>query len=75
MIPRPLPTIKKSNYRVKMGIHEIFRVTKWRGNQVFDTRSLGMISCSDDYVAMLRQDRNIIVACASTWVMRAYLSE
>ena len=44
-----LEAIKASRFKVKWNLREIHKVTQWKDDCIYRTRSLGMIVCLPDY--------------------------
>jgi 6-phosphogluconate dehydrogenase len=66
-----LTQIKASNWRVKWNLREIHLVTQWKSGCIYRTKSIGMISCTDDYASWLRsKSKNVIVGPVSTSVSK-----
>lgn len=65
-----LENIKASKIRVRWQLREVHKVTQWKDNCVYRTRSIGMISCDIDYAHALQRNPNIIVGSISTRISK-----
>jgi hypothetical protein len=65
-----LESIKQSSWRVKWNLREIFKVTQWKDDCVYRTRSLGMLVCTREYADSLGADKDIIITPVSTKISK-----
>lgn len=63
-----LDAIKSSSYRVKWNLREIHKITQYKDDCVYRTRSLGLIVCKPDYQLLTQKD--IMVSAISTKISK-----
>jgi hypothetical protein len=60
-------SIKSSRFRIRGQLREVHKVTQWKEDCIYRTKSIGIISCTPDYADYLRlSDKNILVGSIST---------
>ncbi len=66
-----LEQIKASNFKVKWNLREVHKVTQWKDDCVYRTKSLGMIVCLSDY--KLLSGKDIQIGSVSTKISKLML--
>lgn len=54
--------LKKMRYSVRMRVREVFKITEWKDDCVWKTKSLGLIVCNPDYKLLDSKDYQIYSA-------------
>lgn len=63
------PQIKASSFRVKWNLREVHKITQWKDDCVYRTRSLGLVVCMPDY-KLLGESKNYMIGSVSTRVTK-----
>lgn len=64
-----LDNIKASSFKVKWNVREVHKVTQWKDDCVYRTKSLGLIVCLSDY-QLLGDSKAIMLGSVSTKVSK-----
>jgi len=60
--------LKSASFKVKWNLREVYKVTQWKDDCVYRTRSLGFIVCPSDY--QLLGGQNYSINSVSTSISR-----